>query len=1073
MFLADSCTDMRPDFLSSLSSSDTGVVGAETEKRGPEDKGKKVGSSTRSDREKLPHVRKRSRKRRSFMETDYTSTVSFPEPDEGCRKQVSKRHHKNMSVGYFDAQMLSTDPEPSEQTQNPSPTVSSLTHSEGEPSQLESKPILSKPGSQESFCKLRTSDKTKETQSKARKQEMEMEPDSMESKSVTDLVKTPSSTITVVRCRVDPDGKESADRTGDGKEKLEKEETIHVLENGPFDAHMFLPEVSKNESNEDKMSEALKESNLKRPLVAPEEDMSATCVNANSSDGPEQNSYIQESIFEGNSKSFFPPPAPPSSPSPVTVLQVSQSEEELEHIPAFAQSRCNNSQLETEGSANEDEALGVVSSTRTASEEVTDSTTSDNVFEDDEVSISLHSTLSDTKHDWIIATRTSIAAETGKDSGMSKSVVNTEAHTRLHSYSSDYSCDLYSITSKVGTASDVMSPTLHISAKLESKLICENETFSSDVKDCFTSPSFAKSNHLDVSSNSYSPTHFLYQAWSPSIMGRLSACTFRSKIQKMPFYLSHSLETINQAGLVSASQSPVKENAKENEITISVTSVDNVTETLDFTTESVESDESDTTVTGSDVDAVSEENEKTEESTVAVDLPLSLIQTEPEHPKQLLPFGLDTPGPVREPPTSIVSSFQPHLSLHMDTPGPVTTTPQSKMRFTQPGEDVPGIKSTSSISPSVVVTTQTLNGPGMSFQPQRTSNDKLLMGLCRPTEPLSASPENITAGCRVFTVCGEPSQPEATVEVVPSLMSEPSCTSVLASGCESVVEQMQVPLDACGCPSVYTTCFREGDTFDEELTVYEFSCRTQSSDVGQMTSTGLPLITTSPVHSFLTTSSNYNPSFPRSVLSSSASELSPLLSPLSDGSDYYLSQTHKESVKRLSKQNYPDPPTGFQVLRGDVNQLLAILESNSIDHTVENQRGRHPRDTCPTHFTENKQVLQIEARRLMAGCHRVVGIGQGPEMLHSLADSFNTLVGLASLCLLFSSCDRCERRNAEAVSGLTDVARSFRDFCVAAERASSKRSCQDLSTKLLAKQCTALTASVFCLTQLFRTLTAL
>lgn len=232
-------------------------------------------------------------------------------------------------------------------------------------------------------------------------------------------------------------------------------------------------------------------------------------------------------------------------------------------------------------------------------------------------------------------------------------------------------------------------------------------------------------------------------------------------------------------------------------------------------------------------------------------------------------------------------------------------------------------------------------------------------------------------------------------------------------------------------------------------------------------------MTSSPVPSFLSTSSTHSPSFPRSILfSSSTSELSPLLSPLSDPSDSFLSQTHKDTISRLGQQCYPEPPTGFQVLRVDVDQLLSILESSGVDRSGHG--GRHPRDTCPAHFTENKRVLQIEARRLMSGCQKVVGIGQSPEeMLHSLADSFRTLVELAGICLWFSGCDRCDRRNAEAVAGLADVARSFRDFCLAAERASSKRSCQDLSTKLLAKQCTALTASVFCLTQLFRTLTAL
>ena len=110
----------------------------------------------------------------------------------------------------------------------------------------------------------------------------------------------------------------------------------------------------------------------------------------------------------------------------------------------------------------------------------------------------------------------------------------------------------------------------------------------------------------------------------------------------------------------------------------------------------------------------------------------------------------------------------------------------------------------------------------------------------------------------------------------------------------------------------------------------------------------------------------------------------------------------------------------------------------------------------------------------MAGCQKAASLGQNPEeMLVALADSFRHLVELAGACLWFSGCDRCDRRNGEAVAGLADVARSFRDFCLAAERACSKRSCQDLSAKLLVKQCTALTASVFCLTQLFRTLTAL
>ncbi|TKS69259.1 FERM and PDZ domain-containing protein 1 [Collichthys lucidus] len=708
----DICTEMKMDFLSSLSLSDIKIFVPDTDKDGKAED-RKGGDEEGGGKETLFQLRKRSRKRRSFMETDYTSRVSYPEPDAESRQDlVSRRLHTNLLTEANDTQMLSSDPEPSDQTQNPSPTVSSLTHSEGEPAQLESKPILSKPclHGPGSPCCLGSHEQTRDLQpaSRTRKQEMEMEPDAMESKSVTDLLKAASPTITVVRCRVDPDGKECADRRGDGKEEGggqeemgegndegEKGESTGVSGNGPFTSHMFLPEIT-----------------------------------------------------------------------------------------------------EMAGKGEEEKKDG----------------------------------------------------------------------------------------------------------------------------------SEPKSQQRD----------------------------------------------------------------------------------------------------------------------------------------QLLYTGQNTPGPITQPPVSIANSLQRDTSgLKMDTPGPV--------KDASPSMPAP-----------IVVTTQNTNGPGLPFHSQsqkviRTSSDRPLMGLCRPTEQNSDSTTTLSSGCRVFTICEDPSQTKTTpeVEITPPLKSEFGCSSVLTSGCESVMEGMQIPLDACGCPVVYTNCFSGGDSFDEELTVYEFSCRTQSSSVTPGVSPSL--MTSPPVPSLFATSSINSPSFSNSILfSSSTSELSPLLSPLSDASDCFLSQTHKDTISRLGQQCYPEPPAGFQVLRVDVDQLLSILESSGAERSLAGHGGRHARDTCPAHFTENKRVLQIEARRLMSGCQKVVGIGQSPEaMLHSLANSFRTLVELAGICLWFSGCNRCDRRNAEAVAGLADVARSFRDFCLAAERASSKRSCQDLSTKLLAKQCTALTASVFCLTQLFRTLTAL
>ncbi|XP_010767044.1 FERM and PDZ domain-containing protein 1, partial [Notothenia coriiceps] len=805
-------SDMKLDFHSALSLSDISVSVADedrAEEEKEEEEDKKDVEEEGGGIETLFQLRKRSRKRRSFMETDFTSTVSFPEPDPEKSDQVFNRLRNNMLADSSDAEMLSLDPEPSEQTQNPCPTVSSLNHSEGEPAQLESKPILSKPRLHgcSSPCGLGSHDQSRDP-SRSRKQEMEMEPDAMESKSVTDLVKAASPTITIVRCRMDPDEKEERkEKVEMDKGKDEEEETSGVSGNGPFINHMFLPEYTKEGGKgEEEKTEGVEGASLAssdRQLIEAQKQPEANTlptrlkdVNAKSSNGlfGAHVFAVEEHLLKGvcensNPHSYSPPPPPPTTPLPV--LPKSQSD-------CFV---------------------------------------------------------------------------SGKGS-----IKNTGSSTKMSSSNSEMSLGKQGPTEK---------------AKLY----------------------------------------------------------------------------------------------------------------LDFTTRF---------------------NEDT--------------------------IGVSTPSDE------------------------VTDSTNSDNVFDDDELD-------NSLNSGSMVTTQNLNGPGLPFHSQsqivgQTSGNRPLMGLCRAPEQTSDSPKTLSSVCKVFTICEDPSKTKDPVEVgsAQALKTQFGCNSLQESVCESVVEGLQVPLDACGCPTLpYTNCFGSGDSFDEELTVYEFSCRTQNSGVTQTSGAGLPLITSPPVPSFLSTSSTFSPSFPRSIhFSTSTSELSPLLSPLSDASDNFQSQTHKDTISGLGQQRYPEPPTGFQVLRVDVDQLLTILESSGADRSMANHGGRHPRDTCPAHFTENKRLLQIEARRLMSGCQKVVGIGQSPEeMLLSLANSFRTLVELAGICLWFSGCERCDRRNAEAVAGLADVARSFRDFCLAAERASSKRSCQDLSTKLLAKQCTALTASVFCLTQLFRTLTAL
>ena len=118
--------------------------------------------------------------------------------------------------------------------------------------------------------------------SRSRQQDMEMEPDSMEFKSVTALVTAACPSISAVRSRVDPDGKESADRRGDGEEeekegqkkvgkrKEEGDEREGSLK-GACAGHMFLAEILEEEEQE----EATEEEKGSREKAREEDDRGA------------------------------------------------------------------------------------------------------------------------------------------------------------------------------------------------------------------------------------------------------------------------------------------------------------------------------------------------------------------------------------------------------------------------------------------------------------------------------------------------------------------------------------------------------------------------------------------------------------------------------------------------------------------------------------------------------------------------------------------------------------------------------------------------------------------------------
>uniref|UniRef100_A0A673LFB2 FERM and PDZ domain-containing protein 1-like n=1 Tax=Sinocyclocheilus rhinocerous TaxID=307959 RepID=A0A673LFB2_9TELE len=526
---------------------------------------------------------------------------------------------------------------------------------------------------------------------------------------------------------------------------------------------------------------------------------------------------------------------------------------------------------------------------------------------------------------------------------------------------------------------------------------------------------------------SYEPAQrFLLTPCSSGILGRLSASTLRGKIQNLPLYLSRSQEMLNGSSDGNGNVKPLR---RLSEIQLQKNEVEVAKEATE------------------DVTLNDGSPEVTEVKVVTI---------------------------VSEEVTEVIEEVREVSHIGLKACGQLKTKTEPKEFSGIAIGEFSGMCSKADnslqVSPSsVVVTTQNLNGPWGVV----TSSG--LQECSHP--PSSTTPHNFTSSCGVFANC----QSKPTIAQPKSLPSpnqhekpDLSCSSVLAMGCNTVMEGAQTPLEVCH--TVYTNCFSgvlDSSSFDYELTVYEFSRRTSQGETGDAVLKSVPPSSLSASPASFSPSSPL-PSFPHLVLpASSSTELSPLLSPL-DAPDCFLSDPHEDIITSLLTRRYPLPPTGFLSLQKDVDTLLNVLAG-----AMKNQDGvhKHTRDTCVAHFSENKRRLHAEARGLLAGCQRVVRVGQTPEeTLQSLSESFRSLVQLTSVCLCFSNCQRCRERHAQALTGLASVAKTYQDFARAAElvgSATERKTCHDLSIKLLARQCTALTTSVFCLTQLFRTLTAL
>ncbi|XP_068409187.1 FERM and PDZ domain-containing protein 1 [Eschrichtius robustus] len=214
----------------------------------------------------------------------------------------------------------------------------------------------------------------------------------------------------------------------------------------------------------------------------------------------------------------------------------------------------------------------------------------------------------------------------------------------------------------------------------------------------------------------------------------------------------------------------------------------------------------------------------------------------------------------------------------------------------------------------------------------------------------------------------------------------------------------------------------------------------------------------------------------------------PLTSPPSAGGQLALpwrpARAHSCSTEPLSRNSHIWPEYCARALRqlkaapastpeGFVQLTESLLELQDILEASWGNGNTHPSEKCTWHFSESRSRLCVGSQKLLLSCQHVIRMDQSPEeMQGAVRDTFQHLVQLASLCFQFTACSRCSTRHREAAGNLRDVVYTYHQF-VEAAKLTCERGYHDLSVKLLARQCTALTAAVFCLTQKFWVSTAL
>ncbi|MBN3320550.1 FRPD4 protein, partial [Atractosteus spatula] len=157
-------------------------------------------------------------------------------------------------------------------------------------------------------------------------------------------------------------------------------------------------------------------------------------------------------------------------------------------------------------------------------------------------------------------------------------------------------------------------------------------------------------------------------------------------------------------------------------------------------------------------------------------------------------------------------------------------------------------------------------------------------------------------------------------------------------------------------------------------------------------------------------------------------------------------------------------PTGFSAAQRDASELIALVRSS-----VGKRENMQP-EVHENVLSQYKQLLSIESKELGSACRKIATADKSAEeMLLAMTSSFQVLCSLTEACMCLVKGMSAETQQREVVSKIDEVVMNYICLLKAAEAVSSTPP-SDSSVKALVRHSTSMSAIVSTLTRSLKTL---